>query len=153
LFLFFDFSLRTAFDFVEKIQGLSGKGGVAEVFNSRDLSPLGALLPHVDWGESLRTIDRALSNEGEYFSLAIVDAERQWILAQELPVSWGVLAVNGSSSMARKIYDVYSDGDLITLDQIGVALSMREHRFVRDVGEDFLLALLREWGSDQKGID
>ncbi|WP_343642559.1 hypothetical protein [Roseateles sp.] len=147
LCLFFDFSLRSAGEFFNELKEALPEGESASVFNSRDLSALGTLRKDEDWAGKIALIEKALDQEGEYHSLSVVGQSGGWLIAQEIPVSWGLFAFKKESSVGKRLFEVFENDGFIRRRDVEEAIGGSRPSLVNDVGLDFLRYLMLNYGS------
>lgn len=141
-FLFFDFSIRNRPEFFEELQGVAGEDSEIQIFYPGALQLLGETVRGEKWSDKIKFLDKKLESENEYLGLIVLERNGGWILVQDSPVNWGVLAFNSASINAFRLFSKIDKDWFLSIDDFKEAIDDPCSEFHESFDMEFMKQLI-----------
>ena len=145
-FLFFDFFIRTAFAFFGVVQDAVLHRQGIDVYSADTLKSLAVISSSESWVERLKILDGNLLNVGDPFGFIIVSDEKRWIMAQDMPVNWGILAFRSNDAEMTSIFAALKQDWFLSLGDFVEAQRDSNSMLHEVFDRDFINQIIKNYG-------
>ncbi|NML35488.1 hypothetical protein [Paraburkholderia antibiotica] len=145
-FLFFDFFLRENFEFFKALQDATVHRQGIDVYCANTLSLLTKIYSQENWAERFEVLDDELANAGNPFGLIVASSERRWVMVQDIPVNWGILAFRSDDAEMMSIFEALKGDWFLSLGDF-VEAQHDPRSVLREAFDgDFINQIVRNYG-------
>ena len=144
-FLFFDFFLTDNKDFYRELQKSVDFDSEIDLYCPQNLLPLGRIPYKKDWGTEISSVSRGAKNN--CFGLIISERQNGWLIVQDLPINFGVLACDENSNSALNLFKKISRDWFLTVDDFKLAYLDNKSLICESVDISFIKTLILNYDS------
>ncbi|WP_244828608.1 hypothetical protein [Caballeronia sp. TF1N1] len=149
-FLFYDFFLRAepAF-FIELQNAVLHRQGI-DGYCANTLKPLMKISQAENRAEKIKILDDELVDAGNPFGFIVFSDEGRWVMAQDIPVNWGILAFRSNDTEMVSVFDAIKKDWFLSLDDFAKAQHNSCSVFHEVFDRDFISKIIRNYGVSAK---
>lgn len=145
-FLFFDFFVRTKFAFFRELQDAVLQQQGVDVYCADTLKSLTTISPSENWADKFKILDDELIKACNPFGFIVVSDEARWVMAQDIPVNWGVLAFRSNDAEMVSVFGALKGDWFLSLDDFAEAQRNPRSLLHEAFDRDFISQIIRNYG-------